>query len=408
MKDNQKWQNIIGREWRNCDDKEYAEHLFNLIADERINTNIFSQPLRTSLLLIFPLLAFKGFRILFILALPFFMPIVLVGCLIIIEVLFSKDFTTIGSFVFILASFILLLILVTQYIRLHTWRSWLGTYLFDDSAPIKKYKHNHWIYEKRKCCLWWKNRSSPLAVERALQYSGKYRERKIWESLLSDLEARKKEQAEYNGLIKDLRHQRGLEQFKSCYSIVILGGEVVERLAQIARNKNHKLQQIAVWLLYSIAEDTEKRLASASRLVCEDCFVRCGEYKIDIPGQKSLTFYGCQSCHQSRHFFEWSGEIVAMLDTTMKERVIKESNSLQVNWLSRRSIFDFDRVEICRATDKDVEQFAIQVGNDTDPKRESSYKNMQCLVKCDLSENTMRILKNTLADLNIEGSKTGI
>jgi hypothetical protein len=29
-----KWQNIIWREWRNCEDEEYAKHLFDLVADE--------------------------------------------------------------------------------------------------------------------------------------------------------------------------------------------------------------------------------------------------------------------------------------------------------------------------------------------------------------------------------------
>lgn len=33
-KHSNKWQKIIWREWRNCDDEEYVDHLFNLVADE--------------------------------------------------------------------------------------------------------------------------------------------------------------------------------------------------------------------------------------------------------------------------------------------------------------------------------------------------------------------------------------
>jgi hypothetical protein len=60
-------------------------------------------------------------------------------------------------------------------------------------------------------------------------------------------------------------------------------------------------------------------------------------------------------------------------------------------------MFDFDEVEIVRATDQDVERFAIQVGNDTDPIRQPRYKQMQCIISpnCDLSVNTRRILERT-------------
>ncbi|MEJ2556606.1 MAG: hypothetical protein P8186_10325, partial [Anaerolineae bacterium] len=51
-------------------------------------------------------------------------------------------------------------------------------------------------------------------------------------------------------------------------------------------------------------------------------------------------------------------------------------------------------VEIILATDEDVERFAIQVGNDTDPYRKPRYRQMPCIVKpgCELSENTWRVL----------------
>jgi hypothetical protein len=66
---------------------------------------------------------------------------------------------------------------------------------------------------------------------------------------------------------------------------------------------------------------------------------------------------------------------------------------LQVNWLARQALFDFDQIEIIRATDEDVERFTVQAGNDTDAFRRPGYALMRCLIApdCRLSENTLRI-----------------
>ena len=59
-------------------------------------------------------------------------------------------------------------------------------------------------------------------------------------------------------------------------------------------------------------------------------------------------------------------------------------------------------MEIIQATDEEVERFAVQVGNDTDPYREPRYEQMQCSVdpKCQLSENTLRILESIFGPVN--------
>jgi hypothetical protein len=68
---------------------------------------------------------------------------------------------------------------------------------------------------------------------------------------------------------------------------------------------------------------------------------------------------------------------------------------LRVNWLARRTLFDFNQVEIIQATDEDVERFAVQVGNDTDPVRQPRYAQMQCFIasQCRLSEKFLRVLQ---------------
>jgi hypothetical protein len=78
-----------------------------------------------------------------------------------------------------------------------------------------------------------------------------------------------------------------------------------------------------------------------------------------------------------------------------------------VNWLTHRKLFDFDEVEIAQTTDEDVERFAVQVGNDTDPKRKPRYQKMRCVVssECQLSENTMRILERMFGTVAVRGER---
>lgn len=70
---------------------------------------------------------------------------------------------------------------------------------------------------------------------------------------------------------------------------------------------------------------------------------------------------------------------------------------IRANWFTRRILFDFDRIEIIRATDEDIERFAVQAGNDTDSLRRSRYPRMRCTIgpDCHLSANTIRILENS-------------
>ncbi len=71
-----------------------------------------------------------------------------------------------------------------------------------------------------------------------------------------------------------------------------------------------------------------------------------------------------------------------------------QKGTLRVNWLIRRGLFDFDRVEIIQAADEEVERFAVQVGNNTDPVQKAAYPRMSCSIAadCNLSENNRRIL----------------
>ena len=92
---------------------------------------------------------------------------------------------------------------------------------------------------------------------------------------------------------------------------------------------------------------------------------------------------------------------MAVLDQEMNAEQAQLEGVLRVSWLKRRSLFDFDRVEIVRSNNEQVERFAVQAGNDTDSLRRPRYREMPCQVasNCRLSENTLRILKNTFGSV---------
>ena len=85
------------------------------------------------------------------------------------------------------------------------------------------------------------------------------------------------------------------------------------------------------------------------------------------------------------------------MDSAWAEPYRYQRGLLRINWLTHRSIFDFDRVELIRATDENIKRLAMRVGNDTDSFRRPRYKQMQSAIKpaCQLSENTLRILQMT-------------
>ncbi len=81
----------------------------------------------------------------------------------------------------------------------------------------------------------------------------------------------------------------------------------------------------------------------------------------------------------------------------MTEKQSAPQNEILVNWLIYPKPFDFHEVRIIQASDRDVEEFVMQTGNDTDEFRQPRYKEIPCVIAsgCKLSENTLRILKHT-------------
>jgi hypothetical protein len=185
--------------------------------------------------------------------------------------------------------------------------------------------------------------------------------------------------------------------------VVAIGGAAVHPLEKIGwRSDLLLLSGVAIRIMKDIAQATRRQLSDrAGQLLCPRCLVHCGAHRADLPLQPDVTYYGCRACHQSREFIDCPQDVVAVLDAAWQGAQGRRGGLLCVNWLARRVLFDFDQVEIVRAKDEDVERFAVQVGNDTDPLRKPRYATMRCVVNpaCGLSENTLRVLESTFGQV---------
>jgi hypothetical protein len=220
--------------------------------------------------------------------------------------------------------------------------------------------------------------------------------RGIWTEPLHRVEEKEISPASPASLISRLSAPDWVERFAVRQALAKRGGEAAAPLVAI-RQSDGDLQTLAVWLLKSIAEETTSRLKKrASSLLCSHHLVHPHSHKVRLSWRSVISYYGCRACGQSREFLEWSGKVTAMLDAGMAHEQVEDGGVLRVNWSVRQSLFDFDEVEILRATDEDVERFAVQVGNDTDKVRQRRYKKMHCVIApgCQLSENTLRILRS--------------
>jgi len=152
--------------------------------------------------------------------------------------------------------------------------------------------------------------------------------------------------------------------------------------------------------LRSIAEVVAPRL---NELLCASCLAGLEERERPARDGKTASWFACRICGKARRVLTGVVEAVAVLDKDWEEELAFQEGVVRVNWLKRSALFDFDRVEILRADDYQVERFAIAVGNDTDPQRSSRYHWMPCLVSrgCALSENTLRILRETFGEVSV-------
>jgi len=247
---------------------------------------------------------------------------------------------------------------------------------------------DRYAWEYRRWLGWWRGRPHLFALEQALAQAGNR-----WAEPLRRLEAARGEGRPREEWLATLRNSAWEERFVARHVLVSLGGEAVDPLRALLRENNTDLSHTAADLIRDIAQDTTERLAAtAPRLLCLHCLTKYHAHSVRLSWRDRVTYYGCRACGQSREFFE--GKVVAVLDAGMTTERVEQDGVLRVNWLARKALFDFDRVEIVDAPDAEVERFCIQVGNDRDEWRQRRYRRMPCVVRCSLSENTWRMLRD--------------
>ncbi len=213
---------------------------------------------------------------------------------------------------------------------------------------------------------------------------------------------------EQRGLEADITYLSALfdymVQLVDLYQLVSWGGEVMPDLQEIATQKGHNLRDLAKQLIYDIGRQTRGKFSLNPRqIICPHCLTRYSAHTVDLSWWESVTYYGCRMCGQSRDFLNITQTVVATLDKEMQANYLQENGHLRVNWLTRRQLFDFDSVEIIKANDEEVERFAVQVGNDTDPTRRPHYKRIPSVIAshCQLSENSKRILDQMFGEVKM-------
>jgi len=145
-----------------------------------------------------------------------------------------------------------------------------------------------------------------------------------------------------------------------------MGGRFVDAVLQTTSVKPFTWQ-----IIKSVSHETAQRIkAKSSLLLCKKCYAFCSSYRVRPPFDVSLfttKYYGCRICRQSREFFQ--GRSVALLNNRMTGSVSVGKNEIRMNWLALCKPFDFHEVRILQASDKEVEEFVMQAGNDTDTFR---------------------------------------
>jgi hypothetical protein len=287
---------------------------------------------------------------------------------------------------------------------------WLGLSLgYGVGVTLKVLRHqSDWteIFSHRSWYFWWRGQPSVAKVEAALKLLLEKIQPDtwpVWTEALRYLKEHKDQPGQPERFIGALQSPHWADRFAARHVLVALGGEAVESLHRLAAEAN-PLQQMAMWLLAQIEQETTNRLGWRSAdLLCPHCLARFGPHAVNLAWGVSFTYYGCRLCGQSRQFIAWL-KPVAVLNTNSVELYQRQKDQLQVNWTQRRSMFDFERVEIIQASDEEVERFAVQVGNETDPVREPLFKQMTCLVgpDCRLSENTLRILRHIFGEVKTD------
>ncbi len=180
----------------------------------------------------------------------------------------------------------------------------------------------------------------------------------------------------------------------ACHALRALGAVcATDVLVPMLYEANSELTALAFGTLAELADVFAPR---AHALYCGVCMTRFRWQRVEAPAVGTVSYLACRMCGKSAHALRDVNLVVAVIDSAMAEPYRVDATTARVSVLRRDGPFDFDGVEIHRATDYDVERFCMQLGNDTDPARERTYREMLCQVwqAEQLSANTLNVLRS--------------
>jgi HEAT repeat protein len=172
----------------------------------------------------------------------------------------------------------------------------------------------------------------------------------------------------------------------------------IKPLKESLEDKDSSVCQTTSRALNSIYQRVKPQL---NEMMCNIHFTRFETREVNNGRVGKAHYVACRICGKAEQARFGVREIIALLDERMEEEFVCNDGIAKINWLTRDALFDFDRVEIVKASDDDVERFCLQVENDKDNFRNRGYRKMLCLVspQCHLIENTMRILSLTFGEV---------
>ena len=185
------------------------------------------------------------------------------------------------------------------------------------------------------------------------------------------------------------------ERLVAFHGLRLLGEEAIPVLLGIAGDPGSSSRRWAGMLLAPHERRSRRFARTWERWVCTRCLARFEAHPLPRrPLRARPIYFGCRACKRGDEAVEAPGGIVAVLDDRMGERHRQENGVVAASWLRVDAPFDFEEVRIHRATDADVERFAIQVANeDPDPARRLGCVRVVVDPGCGLDPNTIAILE---------------
>jgi len=172
-------------------------------------------------------------------------------------------------------------------------------------------------------------------------------------------------------------------------------------LLQYLSASSKQVRRAACQAIASITTTLQPHL---TKLLCRSCLPRFVRQPYAIAGQRSIQVIACRRCQHTTEVTFNVCEVVAVLDAALCQAYAHLGGVVYVRWLQRETLFDFDRMEIVRASEYEVERLCIQVSNDMDAFRQPRYRKMLCTVdtQCDLSQSALNMLKRTFGKVLVD------